>query len=219
MLSQQREPTRRRLLGHSESDAEFSASLATVIPLLRAFSRSMLRNNRDLAEDLTQEALAKAWRSRRSFEQGSNLRAWIFRILRNEFCSHHRRAWRQTSVDPELLERIPSAPNEQNWAAELSDMVRALSHLPEPQREAVLLVGAGGFSYEEASLICNVALGTMKTRVFRGRAALKVLLDGGALLPATKSRPGGGNALNEIMAQVTHLSGIRAPRKSMAVAA
>jgi RNA polymerase sigma-70 factor (ECF subfamily) len=218
MLSQQRARTRRPSLGHVGSDAEFIATLAAAIPSLRIFSRSVSRN-RDLAEELTQETLAKAWKSRGSFAPGSNIRAWLFTILRNEFCSHHRRAWRQIAVDPEQLARIPSAPNEQNWAAELSDTVRALAHLPEPQREAVLLVGAGGFSYEEASSICDVALGTMKTRVLRGRAALKALLDGGTLLPVTKSRPGDGSAFNEIMAQVNHLREIGVPRTSVALAA
>src|SRR5258705_6076299 len=121
---------------------ELEAGLVKLMPSLRAFARS-LSHNRDLAEDLTQEALAKAWRSRGTFARGSNLKAWVFAILRNEFYSHRRRAWRQVPWDAEKAETIPGASEEQIWATELSEAVSAMNGLPDAYREALMLVGVG----------------------------------------------------------------------------
>ncbi len=210
MASRYKEPAKWLRVGRTEADPDFRANLVNVIPALRTFLR-ILSRNRDLAEDLSQETLAKAWRARGTFEPGSNFKAWIFTIGRNEFLSYHRRAWRQVFVDPASLELIPAAPDEQNWATELSDMVRALSCLPETQREAILLVGAGGFSYEEAALTSKIALGTLKSRVFRARHALRTLMDGD-LIPPANSRTGDKGAMTEILAQIRCLSPIRIPR-------
>src|SRR5882762_256094 len=129
-------------------DVELEAGLRKLMPFLRAFAHS-LSGNRELAEDLAQNALMKVWRSRSSFTPGSNLKAWVFAILRNEFFSHQRRAWRQAPWDAESAEAIPAALDEQHWAVELSDAACAMKALPDPQREALMLVGVGGFSYEE----------------------------------------------------------------------
>jgi RNA polymerase sigma-70 factor (ECF subfamily) len=136
---------------------------------------------------------------------GTNLKAWLFTILRNQFYSDRRRAWRQAPWDQEAAERIPGGGQDQGWAAELSDTARALRCLTDEQREALILVGAGGFSYEDAAEICNCAVGTVKSRVARARKALIAILDGDEALPQTE-RPAGGEAAREIMAQLDRLA-------------
>jgi RNA polymerase sigma-70 factor (ECF subfamily) len=149
----------------------FQRDLVALIPHLRAFSRVLCRH-RDLAEDLAQDALAKAWRFHRQYESGTNLKAWLFTILRNEFYSHKRRAWRETHWEEDKGERIPAPQDSQLWSLELSDTARALRALPDFQREALILIAVGGFSYLDAAKICKTPVGTVKSRVARGRAAL-----------------------------------------------
>ena len=164
----------------SLSDPDFKKQLALVIPHLRAFGRS-LSGNRDLADDLVQETLLKAWAARKRFQAGTNMRAWTFIILRNLFLSQMRRARFKGEWDDLVADRVLAAPASQDKHVELADMQRALMHLPQPQREALILVGAGGFAYEEAADICGVAVGTIKSRVARGRVALEALMTDGAL--------------------------------------
>lgn len=137
----------------SLSDPEFKKQLAMVIPHLRAFGRS-LSGSRDLADDLVQETLLKAWAARKRFQAGTNMRAWTFIILRNLYLSQMRRARFKGEWDDLVADRLLAAPASQDRHVELSDMQRALLHLPQPQREALILVGAGGFAYEEAAEIC-----------------------------------------------------------------
>ena len=191
------------------SDGEFKIQLAQVIPHLRAFGRS-LSGNRDLADDLVQETLLKAWAARLRFQAGTNMRAWTFIILRNLYLSQMRRARFKGEWDDLVADRILAAPASQDRHVELGDMQRALMHLPQPQREALILVGAGGFAYEEAAEICNVAVGTIKSRVARGRVALEAILTEGSLpsrrLHETDSSK---TALDSIMGDVDQLSGGR----------
>ena len=188
------------------SDPEFKEQLAAVIPHLRAFGRS-LSGSRDLADDLVQETLLKAWAARLRFQAGTNMRAWTFIILRNLFLSQMRRARFKGEWDEITAAKILSAPASQDRHIELSDMQRALMHLPQPQREALILVGAGGFAYEEAAAICDCAVGTIKSRVARGRVALEQLLSGGDL-PSRRLHKTDPNksALQTIMGQVEELS-------------
>jgi RNA polymerase sigma factor (sigma-70 family) len=189
------------------SDPEFKKQLATVIPHLRAFGRS-LSGSRDLADDLVQETLLKAWAARQRFQAGTNMRAWTFIILRNLYLSQMRRARFKGEWDDLVADRLLAAPASQDRHVELNDMQRALLHLPQPQREALILVGAGGFAYEEAAEICNVAVGTIKSRVARGRVALESLLTEGQLPSRRESlpNPGGMSALDTIMGEVDDLS-------------
>lgn len=187
-----------------EQPDDFKTELLGLVPFLRAFARS-LTGNPEAADDLAQEALTKAWQSRDSFVPGTNLKAWLFTILRNQFYSDRRRAWRQAPWDQDAAERIPGGGQEQGWAAELSDTARALRCLTDEQREALILVGAGGFSYEDAAEICNCAVGTVKSRVARARKALIAILDGDEVLPAS-DRPPEGEAAREIMAQLDRLA-------------
>jgi len=147
----------------------------------------------------------KAWQSRHLFVPGTNLKAWLFTILRNIFYSNRRRAWRQIPWDQEAAERIGGGDHDQHWAAELSDTARALRNLSDEQREALILVGAGGFSYEDAAHICGCAVGTVKSRVARARKALIAILEGEDKLPSLP-RPDEGDAASEIMAQLDRLA-------------
>ncbi|WP_425506772.1 sigma-70 family RNA polymerase sigma factor [Sphingomonas rhizophila] len=187
-------------------DDEFKDQLAQVIPHLRAFGRS-LSGSRDLADDLVQETLLKAWAARKRFQAGTNMRAWTFIILRNLFLSQMRRARFKGEWDDVTAAKILAAPASQDRHIELGDMQRALMQLPQPQREALILVGAGGFAYEEAAEICGCAVGTIKSRVARGRVALEALLTGSGL-PSRRQHQTDPNrsALQSIMGQVDELS-------------
>jgi len=188
------------------SDPDFKDQLSAVIPHLRAFGRS-LSGSRDLADDLVQETLLKAWAARKRFQAGTNMRAWTFIILRNLFLSQMRRARFKGEWDDITAAKILAAPASQDRHIELGDMQRALMHLPQPQREALILVGAGGFAYEEAADICGCAVGTIKSRVARGRVALEALLTGGTL-PSRRQHKTDPNvsALQNIIGQVDDLS-------------
>jgi RNA polymerase sigma-70 factor (ECF subfamily) len=132
------------------------------------------------------------------------MKAWLFTIVRNEFYSHARRAWRETHWDAAQSESIPSAPDEQHWSMELDDMARALRRLPDTQREALILVAAGGVSYEDAGKICDIAVGTVKSRVCRARLALAALMNGEKPLPR-RSPVRGVSASDDILAQLSDL--------------
>lgn len=188
-------------------DDEFKDQLALVIPHLRAFGRS-LSGNRDTADDLVQETLLKAWAARKRFQAGTNMRAWTFIILRNLFLSQMRRARFKGEWDDVTAAKILAAPAAQDKHVDLGDMQRALLQLPQPQREALILVGAGGFAYEEAAQICGCAVGTIKSRVARGRVALDNLLESNDL-PSRRQQGSDPerSALETIMNEVDQLSG------------
>jgi RNA polymerase sigma factor (sigma-70 family) len=188
------------------SDKDFKEQLGLVIPQLRAFGRS-LSGDRDLADDLVQETLMKAWAARGRFQAGTNMRAWTFIILRNLYFSQVRRRRFRGEWDDLTADRILAAPASQDRHVELGDLQRALLQLPQSQREALILVGAGGFAYEEAAEICGVAVGTIKSRVARGRVALEAAMADPSL-PSRKEGPNneGLSVLDTIMAEVTELS-------------
>lgn len=188
----------------TQQDNQFQRDLIALAPHLRAFSSTPCKR-RDIAEDLAQEALLRAWRARASFEAGTNLKAWLFTILRNAFYSHARRAWREDHWDADAAENIEAPPDKQDWTIELSDTARALRSLPDEQREAIILVGAGGFSYEEAAKICCSPIGTVKSRVARGRSALLATLDGDRpLKPQSRM-----SAADDILTQMSALTSTR----------
>ena len=155
--------------------ADFKRELTEVIPHLRAFARGLC-GRPDMADDLVQEALLKAWAAQERFEPGTSMRAWTFVILRNAYLTDMRRNRFRGEYDEGVAERILVAPAGQEEPLHLSDMHRALLTLPPERREALLLVGAGGFSYEEAAQICDCAVGTIKSRVGRARATLNAML-------------------------------------------
>jgi RNA polymerase sigma-70 factor, ECF subfamily len=158
----------------SKDATAFETGLIALIPHLRAFGRSLCGNTGE-GDDLAQEALAKAWASQASFQPGTNLKAWTFMILRNQFYSNKRRDWRLTSLDPEVAERSLVASGNPTDRLELDELRRAMGMLPVEQREALILIGAAGVSYEEAAEITGVAIGTVKSRVSRARDRLALI--------------------------------------------
>lgn len=189
---------------------DFQEALIALIPQLRAFARSLCRDP-SRADDLAQEALASAWKARNSFQRGTNLRAWVYLILRNRFYSDARRAWRSTGLSPEVAEATLQAHDNVECILELDEVRRALTHLTDQHREALVLVGVGGFSYDEAADILRVPAGTVKSRVCRARMALARLLVAGRL-PAD-GRPVAG-AFDAIL---DHLSAHRGARPAAPV--
>jgi RNA polymerase sigma-70 factor (ECF subfamily) len=163
-------------LSQPSVDQPFEVELLGLLPHVRAFSIQLC--GRSLGEDIAQETLTKAWKARSSYLPGSNMKAWLFTILRNEYISHQRRAWRQVSWDQDVMDKVAAPPLQQKCEIELLDLRRALLRLPAHQREALLLITASGFSYQQASSITATPTGTLKSRVSRARAKLLDLLDG-----------------------------------------
>lgn len=189
----------------SSDDAAFKAELVTLIPHLRAFART-LAGDPAAADDLAQDAMMKAWDARASYQMGTNMKAWTFMILRNQFYSEKRRSWRQTQLDQEAAERTLVAVDDPEAPVALDELRLALATLPEEQREALTLVGAGGFAYEEAAAICNCAVGTVKSRVSRARKALLAALESGGY---PRDGRAAGDAMRSILADADRLSGAR----------
>ena len=160
------------------SDAEeFRSQLLALIPALRGFARGLC-GNRELADDMAQDAMMRAWAAQASFTPGTNFRAWIFMILRNQFYTTIRRNSRMVSWDPEVAERVLIAQAAQHDGLNLQDVQKALQKLPVEQREVLILIGANGLSYEEAAEVMGCAIGTIKSRLARGRTALSTLING-----------------------------------------
>ena len=187
----------------SSDDEGFKAQLVTLIPHLRAFART-LTGDATAADDLAQDALMKAWDARASYQMGTNMKAWTFMILRNQFYSEKRRSWRQSQLDQEAAERTLVAVDDPEAPVALDELRQALDALPAEQREALILVGAGGFAYEEAADICQCAVGTVKSRVSRARRSLLSILESGGY--ARDGRPA-GDAMRSILANADRLSG------------
>ncbi len=186
-------------------DNEFKALLTDVVPHLRAYARS-LSGNRDFSDDLVQEALLKAWAARQRFEAGTNMRAWTFIILRNVFLSQMRRNKFVGDWDELTSDRVLSMSGQQDDQINLADVQRGLNALPAAQREALILVGAGGFSYEEAAEICDVAIGTIKSRVARARTALEKLLESDDKDSLANASQRGDSPLSDLMNDLDNLS-------------
>ena len=183
----------------------FKRELVALIPHLRAFART-LTGDATSADDLAQDAMLKAWDARASYQMGTNMKAWTFMILRNQFYSEKRRSWRQTQLDPDVAERTLVATDNPESPVALDELRLGLAMLPPEQREALILVGAGGFAYEEAAAICDCAIGTVKSRVSRARRALQVLLETGAYDRDGRSA---SEAMSSILADAVRLSTAR----------
>src|SRR5215469_12748368 len=151
--------------------------MVALVPQLHTFARSLTRDG-VRADDLVQEALMRAFDNIERFTPGTNLKAWLFTILRNEHYSQlRRRKFEAQDVSTDQLPEL-SVPPDHDGELELRDLNRALAALSPGQRAALLLVSASGFSYEEAAQICGCAVGTIKSRVARARSALMEMLDG-----------------------------------------
>ena len=170
---------------HSNSQDQ----LIALVPTLRAFARS-LTNDRALADDLVQETVLRAFANLKRFEPGTNMRAWLFTILRNHFYSELRKKRHECEdAEGQMSARLWSAPNQEDHVA-LNALREAMKKLPDEQREALILVGAAGLSYEEAAKVCGCAIGTIKSRVNRARSKLLGLIN-----PAQSGEPVNGDVL------------------------
>jgi RNA polymerase sigma-70 factor (ECF subfamily) len=156
-------------------DPSVRDAVLAAVPSLRAFAISLC-GNVDRADDLVQETLLRALANIESFQPGTNMSAWLFTILRNHFRSEYRKRRREVEdTDGSYADTLKSQP-EQVGKVEFEEFRNALAKLPPDQREALILVGASGFSYEEAAAICGCAVGTIKSRVNRARTRLAELM-------------------------------------------
>jgi RNA polymerase sigma-70 factor (ECF subfamily) len=158
------------------SAAAWRRAVTEKLPSLRAFAWSLSRNPAD-ADDLVQETLTKAWTHRDRFQPGTNLRAWLFTILRNAWYTTAAKRRREVADEDGKHAARLTTEGSQEWTVELSALRHALDDLPPEHREAIVLVGAAGLSYEEAAEVAGCALGTIKSRVNRARNRLAVAMD------------------------------------------
>ncbi len=184
---------------------DFKRQVVDSIPVLRSFARGLCG---DMArgDDLAQDALLKAWQHRAQFTPGTNFKGWILKIARNHFYSQRRRVWRETPLDVAMSAQIPAAGTDQVQSLMLNDLRNALAALSDEQREATILVGAGGFSHRQAAEMCDVPEGTMKSRVCRARAKLAAMLERGEV---THDAEPAWLAAQLIMAELSTLSDAR----------
>jgi RNA polymerase sigma-70 factor (ECF subfamily) len=160
----------------NDARANWRDEVVALIPALRAFAWSLSHNASD-ADDLVQDTLIKAWTHRDKFELGTNLRAWLFTILRNTYYTAVVRRRREVRDETGKYAATLSTDATQDWSVAVRSLQAALAQLPDEHREALILVGAAGLSYEEAAEICGCALGTIKSRVNRARARLLKIMD------------------------------------------
>lgn len=156
--------------------ASFKDELLAEIRNLRAFAIS-LSGSVSLADDLVQESLLRAWANSEKFQPGTSLRAWLFTILRNIYYSNYRKRAREVQDSDGLYARRLTIPGDQESHLDLEDFRNAMTKLPAEQREVLTLIGASGLSYEEAAVVCQVGIGTIKSRLSRARAKLVELLE------------------------------------------
>jgi len=182
----------------------FADELACLLPEMRAFARSLAREV-ELADDLVQEACLKAWQAIGTFQPGAPLRPWLFRILRNEYYQHARRAWRSSRLDPDVAERVLVAPGDLDEKIDFGVLQAAIAGLPDVQRDALILVVAAGYTYDEAGEICQCSAGTIKSRVSRAREEVvsrMKLADTGQVGGSERAQSRGGDGHIELVSDV-----------------
>lgn len=155
----------------------FKDDLLSMLPKLRAFARALCSNSA-MVDDLVQETILRAWANQSTFQVGTNIRAWLFTIMRNYYYNEIRRKKRLVDLDGKNGPLDIVVGESQPTCLHLKDLERELASLPIEQREVLILVSVGGFSYEEVAKICNCAVGTIKSRVARARAQLLDRLEG-----------------------------------------
>ncbi len=158
-------------------DRSLCAQIEALIPRLRRYARAMVRDP-IAADDLVQDCLVRALGKIHLWEKGTDLRAWLFTILHNQYISLARQAARQrASIELQKYKTgLALSPN-QTVRLELRDLVRAFAKLPEEQRSVILLVGLEGMSYDQAASVVNLPVGTVRSRVSRGRETLRMMTE------------------------------------------
>lgn len=150
--------------------------IVTHIPALRAFALSLARNGA-LADDLVQDTLEKGWLNLDRYEPGTNMRAWLFTILRNTFYSDRRKLVKEVAYEDASDQKEMSVGPDHDSRLAMDEFQKAFSTLPVDQREALSLIAVAGFTYGEAAETCGVAIGTVKSRVNRARIQLAKVLE------------------------------------------
>jgi RNA polymerase sigma-70 factor (ECF subfamily) len=187
------------------SDEQFHAKLTSSIPDLRAFARSLC-GNRDMADDLSQETMLKAWAAREHFVAGTSFNAWTFTILRNVYFGQIRRQRFVGDYDEVEAERLLNTPATQQSGLEATDVLRALAMLPAAQREVLILAAVGHVSYEEMADICGVAIGTIKSRIARARTALSSAIENGIMPDFRHNFVLKGNVLDAFLGELRKIA-------------
>jgi len=156
---------------------DFHHRLEREVPRLRRYARALTRNA-VRADDLVQETLVRALHKEHLWQPGTDLRAWLFTIMHNQNVNEIRRAIRDdATVDLENCSAILTARTDPTASRQLRELDHALAQLPEEQRQVILLVGLEGMSYEDAAAILDVPIGTIRSRLSRGRESLRKLMD------------------------------------------
>jgi len=169
---------------------DFARLVEAEIPRLRRYARALRRGDVTAADDLVQDALARAVAKQHLFEPGTNLRAWLFTVMHNQHVNFVRRAAREgTTVDIDDVHNLLVSSSDPTASVLLRDLNRGLATLPVEQREVILLIGLEGMSYEEVAQILRIPIGTVRSRLSRGRLQLRQIMgmDDGA--PAYMARP------------------------------
>ena len=200
------------------SDRDFRHELNTVAPHLRAFARGLC-GDADRADDLAQEAMMRSWAARDRFAAGTNFKAWTFTILRNHFYSEARRARFHGEYDEVAAERILRAPAAQEGALELRDVLRALDAIPDNYREALILAAAGNLSYEEIAEICDIALGTVKSRICRARNMLSKVIESGQMPDFRHNFVLAGDSIEAFFGELSKIANAPSPEEAQLAAA
>jgi RNA polymerase sigma-70 factor (ECF subfamily) len=167
--------------GMTPPNVSWRNDVVALIPALRAFAWSLSHNASD-ADDLVQDTLIKAWSNRDKYQVGTNLRAWLFTILRNTYYTNVVRRRREVRDEDGVHAATLTSPASQDWSVAMTALEAALKRLPDEHREALMLVGGAGLTYEEAAEICGCALGTIKSRVNRARGRLLKLMEADAVV-------------------------------------
>lgn len=162
----------------SDSGTTFQKQFEAVLPRLKRYTRSLTRSA-DTADDLFQDVVTIAWRKQHLWQPGTDLRAWLFTITHNQHVSNIRkdvRSGKPVNIE-EIQESGLAVTAHQTSRLQLRDMERALAKLPEEMRQPILLIGVEGLSYEEAADVLNVPVGTVRSRISRGRETLRQLME------------------------------------------
>ncbi len=168
--------------------SDFRTDVVGCLPQLRAFAR-VLTGNRDRADDLVNDTILRALGAEHQFKPGTNLRAWLFTILRNQHISEFRRRRLEAGSVDDLPEALLTTPAVQQSMVEFNEVRKLLLQMPVKFREALILVAGAGLSYEEAAAICECAVGTVKSRVNRARAELQNLMQNPVMVTEQPERP------------------------------
>jgi RNA polymerase sigma-70 factor (ECF subfamily) len=186
----------------------YREDVVALVPQLRAFARSLTAGHTALADDLVQDTILKALEAQEQFAPGTNLRAWLFTILRNTHLSHLRRQKTRNEIGDDSVELFGSVPAPQEGRVEVIAFRRAFAALSEQHRTVLVLVCVEGLPYDEVARVMKCEVGTVKSRVNRARAALRKLILGGGQLLAP--RGAAARRLSERAAEAVRASEVRA---------